>query len=222
YVPAIVRTCYCTYLLLYVPTVIILFADALPSHWDDMKGDLLQLFPLPPKSKESKEVKTELTKTGLTVSIISVERVQNPTLWQNYQLKKTQLEVKNKHTNNERMLFHGTAASSIDLINKQGFNRSYAGAHGAMFGNGSYFAVDPVYSQGYAQADAKGQKRMYLSRVLVGDFTKGKAGLITPPSKNTGSAADLYDSVSDDSSNPTMFVIFNDIQAYPEYLITFT
>ncbi|KAM6944682.1 protein mono-ADP-ribosyltransferase PARP14-like [Lycodopsis pacificus] len=197
--------------------------DALPSHWDDMKGNLLQLFALPPKSKEYKEVKTELSKTGLTVSIISVERVQNPTLWQSYQLMKTQLEVKNKHTKNERMLFHGTAASSIDLINKQGFNRSYAGAHGAMFGNGSYFAVDPSYSaQRYAQPDAKGEKRMYLSRVLVGDFTKGKAGLITPPSKNTGSAADLYDSVSDDSSNPTMFVIFNDIQAYPEYLITFT
>lgn len=43
---------------------------------------------------------------------------------------KKQLEVKNKHTNNERRLFHGTGATSIDLINKQGFNRSYAGAHG--------------------------------------------------------------------------------------------
>ncbi|XP_068559360.1 protein mono-ADP-ribosyltransferase PARP14-like [Cebidichthys violaceus] len=192
---------------------------ALPSHWDDMKGDLLQLFPLSAKSKEYKEVKTELKKTGLTANIVSVERVQNPTLWQSYQLMKRRLEVKNKHTKNERLLFHGTAATSIDLINKQGFNRSYAGAHGAMFGNGSYFAVDPLYSQGYAQADPNGQKRMYLSRVLVGDFTKGKPGLITPPSKNT---ADLYDSVSDDSSNPTMFVVFNDIQAYPEYLITFT
>ncbi|XP_054466481.1 protein mono-ADP-ribosyltransferase PARP14-like [Anoplopoma fimbria] len=196
---------------------------ALPSHWGDMKGDLLKLFPLDVKSKGYKEVETELTKTGLAANIISIERVQNTTLWQSYQLMKKQMEVKNKHTNNERMLFHGTAADSINLINKQGFNRSYAGIHGAMFGNGSYFAVDPVYSaQGYAKPDASGHKRVYLSRVLVGDFTKGKPGLITPPSKNSASAADLYDSVADQSGTPTMFVVFNDIQAYPEYLITFT
>lgn len=59
-----------------------------------------------------------------------IERVQNPTLWQSYQLMKKQLEKKNGHTNNERELFHGTAAASIDLINRQGFNRSYAGKHG--------------------------------------------------------------------------------------------
>ncbi|XP_074495688.1 protein mono-ADP-ribosyltransferase PARP14-like [Sebastes fasciatus] len=197
--------------------------SALPPHWDDLKGDLLKLFPLKVGSKEYKEVEAELTKTGLPAKIINIERVQNTTLWQSYQLLKKHLEVKNKHTKNERMLFHGTAATSVNLINTQGFNRSYAGAHGAMIGNGSYFAVDPVYSaRGYAKPDASGQKRMYLARVLVGDFTQGRGGLITPPSKNSGNAADLYDSVADNKANPTMFVVFNDIQAYPEYLITFT
>lgn len=196
---------------------------ALPSHWDDMKGDLLKLFPLTAGSKEYNDVESELTKNGLSANIISIERVQNTTLWQSYQLMKKQMEVKNKHTKNERKLFHGTGANSIDLINKQGFNRSYAGAHGAMIGNGSYFAVNPVYSaQGYAKPDGRGHKRMYLARVLVGDFTQGRSGLITPPSKNSRNAADLYDSVADNNANPTMFVVFNDIQAYPEYLITFT
>nr|XP_046242508.1 protein mono-ADP-ribosyltransferase PARP14-like isoform X2 [Scatophagus argus] len=195
---------------------------ALPKHWDDMKGDLLKLFPVAAGSKEYTEVEKELTKTGLTATIISIERVQNTTLWQSYQLMKKHLEVKNKHTNNERQLFHGTGANSIHLINKQGFNRSYAGAHGAMHGNGSYFAVDPVYSaQGYAKPDASGQKRMYLARVLVGDFTKGRSGIVTPPPKGSGNAADLYDSVVDHTTGPTMFIIFSDIQAYPEYLITF-
>ncbi|XP_032372441.1 protein mono-ADP-ribosyltransferase PARP14 isoform X1 [Etheostoma spectabile] len=195
----------------------------LPSNWEDMKGDLLKRVPLTLGSKEYNDVVTELTKTGLAAKIISIERVQNTTLWQSYQLMKKQMEVKNKHTNNERVLFHGTGASSIDLINKQGFNRSYAGAHGAMYGNGSYFAVDPVYSaQGYAKPDVKGHKRVYVARVLIGDFTQGRAGMITPPSKNSRNAADLYDSVADNQTNPTIFVVFNDIQAYPEYLITFT
>lgn len=93
----------------------------------------------------------------------------------------------------------------------------------AMYGNGSYFAVDPNYSaQGYAQPDGKGHKRMYLARVLVGEFTNGRRGMLTPPSKSSVNAADLYDSVVDNSANPTMFIIFSDIQAYPEYLITFT
>ncbi|XP_045890991.1 protein mono-ADP-ribosyltransferase PARP14-like [Micropterus dolomieu] len=197
---------------------------ALPPHWDDMKGDLLKLFPLTTGSQEYNDVETEVKKTGLAANIISIDRVQNTTLWQSYQLLKKQLEVKNQHTNNERRLFHGTGANSINLINNQGFNRSYAGTQvGAMYGNGSYFAEDPGYSaNGYATPDAKGHKRMYLARVLVGDFTEGKSGMITPPPKSSSNSADLYDSVVDQTPNPTMFVIFNDIQAYPEYLITFT
>uniref|UniRef100_UPI0037E75BC7 protein mono-ADP-ribosyltransferase PARP14-like n=1 Tax=Semicossyphus pulcher TaxID=241346 RepID=UPI0037E75BC7 len=196
---------------------------ALPSHWDDMKGNLLKLFPVTAGTKEFTDVETELTKTGLAANIISIERVQNTTLWQSYQLMKKQLEVKNQHQNNEKRLFHGTGANSIDLINTQGFNRSYAGAHAAVYGNGSYFAVDPCYSaRGYAKPDTQGHKRMYLARVLVGDYTRGSGGLAAPPPKNTGNAAALYDSVTDNPANPTMFIVFSDLHAYPEYLITFT
>uniref|UniRef100_A0A3P8NU03 Poly [ADP-ribose] polymerase n=1 Tax=Astatotilapia calliptera TaxID=8154 RepID=A0A3P8NU03_ASTCA len=194
----------------------------LPSCWEDMKDDLLKLFAVAPASNEYNDVEKELTKTGLNLNIISIERVQNPSLWQNYQIMKKQMEVKNKHTNNELLLFHGTTHTSIHLINKQGFNRSYAGKNAAMYGNGSYFAADPCYSAGnYATPNTNGHKRMYQARVLVGDYTQGQKGMITPPPKS-GSASDLYDSVTDDAANPTMFVVFNDIQAYPEYLITFT
>ncbi|XP_069576160.1 protein mono-ADP-ribosyltransferase PARP14-like [Brachyistius frenatus] len=196
---------------------------ALPSNWVDMKGDIVKLFPVTAGSQEYNDVQTEVTNTGLVANIIMIERVQNTTLWQSYQLMKKQLEVKNKHTNNERLLFHGTSPTAIDFINNQGFNRSHAGAHGVMYGNGSYFAVDPVYSaRNYARPDTNGHKRMYQAKVLVGDFTQGRQGLITPPSKNTGNAADLYDSVTDNATTPTMFVIFSDMQAYPEYLVTFT
>ncbi|XP_026198204.1 protein mono-ADP-ribosyltransferase PARP14-like isoform X2 [Anabas testudineus] len=197
--------------------------SALPSHWDDMKGDLLKRFPVASGSQEYNNVEKEFRRTGLNSNIISIERVQNVTLWQSYQLMKKEMEKKNKHKNNEKLLFHGTNSNAIDLIDKQGFNRGYAGTHAAAYGNGSYFAVDPIYSaRGYAKPDTNGHKPIYLSRVLVGDFTQGKSGMITPPSKNTGNAADLYDSVTDNPTKPTMFIVFNDIQAYPEYLITFT
>lgn len=59
-----------------------------------------------------------------------IERIQNKTLWQSYQLMKTQMEVKNKHKNNERQLFHGTDGDSVKFINQRGFDRGFAGTHG--------------------------------------------------------------------------------------------
>ncbi|CAN9512802.1 unnamed protein product [Ophioblennius macclurei] len=200
----------------------IVLKDALPSHWDDMKSDLVKLFPLTTGSKEFREVEQEVTKTGLVLNIISIQRIQNKTLWLSYQLLKKSMDQKNANTNNELLLFHGTKSTSVDLIYQKGFNRSYAGTHGAMYGNGSYFAVDPVYSaKNYAKPDTTGQRFMFQARVLVGEYTQGQRGLITPPHKS-GNVTDLYDSVTDNLASPTMFVVFNDIQAYPEYLITFT
>uniref|UniRef100_A0A8C1MH48 Poly [ADP-ribose] polymerase n=2 Tax=Cyprinus carpio TaxID=7962 RepID=A0A8C1MH48_CYPCA len=193
---------------------------SLPSHWEDMKGQSVVLVKLTAGSKEYAEVEKEFTSTGLS-SIITIERVQNSALWRNYMIKKEELEDKNKHTKNEKRLFHGTGPDKTDQINNHGFNRSFAGMHGAMYGKGTYFAVDPSYSaKGYSKPDAKGHKRIYLARVLVGDFTQGKKGLCTPP-KRSSEGVDLYDSVTDKTTNPSMFVIFNDVQAYPEYLITF-
>ncbi|KAK7120426.1 hypothetical protein R3I94_020427 [Phoxinus phoxinus] len=195
--------------------------SSLPSHWEDMKGNGVVLVKLTAGSTEYDEVEKEFRRTRLRSNIIEIERVQNSTLWRNYMIKKEELEDKNNHKNNEQRLFHGTGPDKTEQINHHGFNRSYAGMHGAMYGNGSYFAVDPSYSaQGYSKPDVNGHKRMYLARVLVGDFTQGKPGLPVPPAKSTNSA-DLYNSVTDSISNPTMFVIFNDVQAYPEYLITF-
>ncbi|XP_028840585.1 protein mono-ADP-ribosyltransferase PARP14-like [Denticeps clupeoides] len=194
----------------------------LPDDWDDMKGSIVIEVDVPAGSPEYSKVEREFRGTGLNNKITKIDRVQNGGLWKNYMIKKKQMEDKNKHTNNEKNLFHGTSHNSINLINHHGFNRSYAGVHGAMYGNGAYFAVDPAYSaRGYAKPDQTGLKRMYLAKVLVGDFTQGRAGLLAPPARSSGNSADLYDSVTDNSARPSMFVIFNDVQAYPEYVITF-
>lgn len=73
----------------------------------------------------------------------------------------------------------------------------------------------------YSKPDANGMKYMYRARVLTGVFCQGQGGMLTPPPKNPSNPTDLYDSVVDNVNNPSMFIIFNDIQAYPEYLITF-
>ncbi|KAI4893217.1 hypothetical protein NFI96_030863 [Prochilodus magdalenae] len=196
-------------------------SEPLPSHWEDMKGSFVKRVPVNPGSQEYTDVEKEFRRTGLNNQILNIERVQSETLWRSYMIQKKHLDEKNKHKNNERKLFHGTSSENIDKIDHRGFNRSYAGMHGAMYGNGAYFAVDPSYSaQGYSKPDRLGHKRMYLAKVLVGEYTTGKAGLLSPPAKSS-TATDLYDSVTDNQHNPSMFVIFHDVQAYPEYLITF-
>ena len=46
--------------------------------------------------------------------------------------------------------------------------------------------------------------------------------MVVAPPKNTSSDALPYDSVVDNTSNPSIFVVFYDADAYPEYLITYT
>ncbi|XP_042330729.1 protein mono-ADP-ribosyltransferase PARP14-like isoform X2 [Sceloporus undulatus] len=199
-------------------------AMTLPEEWEDMGQMRVKVVDLNPEMKEYLTVKQMFCQTCNSWTVEKIERIQNPYYWQAYQIKKQEMDAKNGHTNNERLLFHGTASTSLTLINNSGFNRSYAGMHAAVYGNGTYFAVDASYSAHdcYSKPDANGKKYMYLARVLVGEYCVGTQGLVVPKAKSATDPTNLYDSVTDNKKPPSMFVIFNDIQAYPEYLITFT
>ncbi|XP_011720412.2 protein mono-ADP-ribosyltransferase PARP15 isoform X3 [Macaca nemestrina] len=195
----------------------------LPEHWTDMNHQLFRMVQLDPGQPEYNTIKDKFSQTCSSYTIEKIERIQNAFLWQSYQVKKRQMDIKNDDTNNERLLFHGTDADSVTYVNQHGFNRSYAGKNAVFYGKGTYFAVDASYSANdtYSKPDSNGRKHMYVVRVLTGVFTKGHAGLVTPPPKNPHNPTDLFDSVTDNTQSPKLFVIFFDNQAYPEYFITF-
>ena len=85
-----------------------------------------------------------------------------------------------------------------------------------------YFARDALYSTQakYSPPDPSGDRYLYLARVLVGEYAVGRQGMITPPSKGSDET-NAYDSVVDNTSSPSIFVVFYDNQCYPDYLITF-
>ncbi|XP_073711243.1 poly(ADP-ribose) polymerase family member 14-related sequence 1 isoform X2 [Misgurnus anguillicaudatus] len=198
--------------------------ESIPQHWSPMNNtDLFKRFILQTTDPEYNDVLTRFRATCPNNNVLKIERIQNPGMWKNYQNNKSVMEVKNGHQNNEKRLFHGTSEQTINHINKSGFNRSYAGKNAAAFGNGTYFALNASYSANntYSVPNAQGQKHMYLCRVLTGDYTRGSSGMIVPPAKNT-TTADLYDTVVDNPAAPSIFVVFRDDNAYPEYLITFT
>ncbi|XP_036099522.1 protein mono-ADP-ribosyltransferase PARP15-like isoform X3 [Molossus molossus] len=197
--------------------------DNIPEYWADMNQQLFCVIQLQPGQSEYESVKHRFSQTCLSYRIEKIERIQNEFLWQTYQIKKKHMDMKNGHTNNEKILFHGTDADSVPHVNQHGFNRSYAGKNAVAHGKGTYFAVDAKYSADdtYSRPDSNGRKHIYVVRVLTGVYTLGHKGLITPPSKNPYNPTDLFDSVTDNIQHPKLFVVFFDNQAYPEYLITF-
>lgn len=195
----------------------------IPGHWSDMKQQRVCLVELQSGQQEYRKVADAFNQTCSQFKIEKIERIQNPSLWQHYQTKKKTMDHKNGQIQNEKWLFHGTDAGSLPHVNQHGFNRSYAGKNATAYGKGTYFAVQALYSANdtYSRPDANGKKHMYYVRVLTGLYTRGNNSLLVPPAKNPQNQLDLYDTVTDNVSAPSLFVVFYDYQAYPEYLITF-
>ena len=64
-----------------------------------------------------------------------------------------------------------------------------------------------------------GHRRRGEVSVVVGEFCAGKRDALTPDVRQ---GHQLYDSTVDSVSDPLIFVVYHDAQAYPEYLIKFT
>ena len=127
-----------------------------------------------------------------------------------------------QQTVNEKQLFHGTSPDAVEAICKRNFDWRLHGKNATKYGEGSYFAVNASYSHAYAKKNSSSDMFMFLAKVLVGFYTTGHSSYRTPPSKNPSDpASDLYDSCVDNQARPTIFVVFDTDQFYPEYIIQY-
>ena len=130
---------------------------------------------------------------------------------------------RNRQAVNEKNLFHGTTPDSVEAICKQNFDWRLHGRNASKYGEGSYFAVNASYSHSYAKRDGNMSQFIFLTKVLVGSYTQGHSSYRRPPPKQQSDpASDLYDSCVDNKSNPTIFVVFDTDQFYPEYIIQYS
>ncbi|NXD79375.1 PAR12 polymerase, partial [Halcyon senegalensis] len=120
---------------------------------------------------------------------------------------------------NERLLFHGTQTSFVEPICIHNFDWRICGSNGTNYGKGTYFARDASYSHGYCQTVAK-TNTMFVARVLVGDYVTGDSDYVRPPPKYDD-GLQFYDSCVDNKINPSIFVVFEKNQIYPEYIIEY-
>ena len=152
------------------------------------------------------------------VTITNIESVQNQRLYDNYWsarniLKKSIGEKKL----NERYLWHGTKQEeTMDKIMKEGFRKEFNAT--AAYGEGTYFAVNSGYSIGYA-SNNNGVYKMFQCKVICGESIGGRGSykLKSWPKKANEL---IYDSLVSNDGN--IYVIHDDVRAYPMFVITFT
>lgn len=196
-----------------------------PDYWDpqpqDKKVHIVEIKPSL-HAQEHKKV-SDLFHATCSSQIVKIERIQNEAVFEVYAVQQRKMDESGAHGSNEMLLFHGTAEVNCQAINHKGFNRSYSWQKNTLYGKGVYFAKDANYSARpqYSQPGPTSLRHMYLARVLVGEYTVGKKDIIVPPSKTQNDLTDTYDSVVDQMPSPEIFVVFHDLQCYPEYLITF-
>ena len=208
-----------------------------PNHWENMP-DAAKVYKIEVDSETKKNERDPVLASFLATlpsetRVYNIQRIQNLALWQSYIVKRRAVYHRetghfpsddSKESQQEvlakierKWMFHGCDADVVDKILQQGFNRSFCGKNATLYGKGVYFARDSAYSSAtvYAKPDAEGRQYILASRVIVGDYCKGKEDALTPDVRDQ-STQSLYDSTVDNVENPSVFVTYHDAQAYPE------
>ncbi|RDD38022.1 Poly [ADP-ribose] polymerase 14 [Trichoplax sp. H2] len=191
----------------------------IPRNWEyqnkhEIKDGYFQIVNVT-NQQEIDEISKLLGLRGFTVR--NLRRIQNWNLYRKYQTRKAEVTAAVKRykpgADVEKRLFHGTAASKVDVICKNGFDRDYSGTScGSKHGTGSYFGVKAEYSKRFGNA-------LLLVRVLTGIYVKSSVTDKPDLSMIPGSKGERAHSVVDHESSPSLYVISNDNSAYPEYII---
>ncbi|NWI33539.1 PAR12 polymerase, partial [Sula dactylatra] len=196
--------------------------QACPSHWDRsaLPDFGYKAVEISNTTSEYNQIKQLFLQTMKSYEVLRIQRIQNPSLWKVFQWQKEQMKRENGGKEvNEKLLFHGTKVSFMEAICIHNFDWRICGSNGTNYGKGSYFARDASYSHAYCQALVK-PNIMFVARVLVGNYVKGNAAYVRPPTKSADGLR-FYDSCVDDETNPSIFVVFEKYQIYPEYLIEY-
>jgi len=199
-----------------------------PSHWtkDRAPGKPLQDRVKLDRQKDLDEfskVEDMVRRSLSSVQILQIERIENRGLWRLYVAKQRDMKERGDLKHGEMQLFHGTDEKTVPKIINAAFNRSFCGKNATLYGKGVYFAREAEYSarDAYSRPNTKGEKHMFLCRVLVGVYTLGNNTMNVPPPRKDSDVDRPFDSTVDNEATPSIFVTYHDAQAYPEYLITF-
>uniref|UniRef100_A0A8C2MLU9 Poly (ADP-ribose) polymerase family, member 9 n=1 Tax=Cricetulus griseus TaxID=10029 RepID=A0A8C2MLU9_CRIGR len=176
-------------------------------QWTNKEGKLDEMekfhtylrYPVP-LTQELEDRKRQFEKCGLWV--VKVEQIQNNALMAAFLEKKKMMEERTPRGPGSQRLFQQVPYQFCNVVCKVGFHRLYSTPHGRY--------------QPHPQGCLHGQGKE-TSVYSCGEGSFGNNLIITPPPLSPG-ALDVHDSVVDNVSNPETVVVFNGMQALPQYL----
>jgi len=184
-----------------------------PSNWTTMSlnENPIQFITLSHSSQEYQDISNFFSSTlgKSSVAIYSIIRIQNLRLWYIFQ------ELQKLIPNGSRRLFHGTASPTHQkLIMYHGFYSSFC--PGGLIGDGVYFAVNARYSDQnpYVLKKTNHRRELFICQVLLGNSSQGGYS-VKSPAQGCHSVYRCNDNGND------QFCIFNNYQAYPEYIVQY-
>ena len=198
-----------------------------PADWDkSITG--YKLINVQVGSKEWQRV-VERIKQTVSHEIKSIERIQNPVLYEKYHFELSRYKKRFGEAKAEVLsLFHGTRETDPSLIyfGETGFDSCFANS--GMWGRGNYFAVNAYYSfNGYCYPSPQG-KQLMLAEVLVGIYEpRSRDNSIRRPSflpdnlQSGQTSSERYASIKGRTEGSDVFIVYDNGRAYPTYLITF-
>ncbi|CAF1167466.1 unnamed protein product [Rotaria sordida] len=199
----------------------------IPKKWGD-QTEGCKLVEIARNDPDFVRIENRMKETMASVKIDKIERVQNVRMWRHYAFRHLELKKELSHKPNlqiEMELFHGTRATLPSEIynGEYGFDMTFSTS--GMWGIGTYFAKNALYScSGYDYKLPNGKRQVFLAQVLTGDVydCKSDSNLRRPPKKNETKSGLRYNSVSGDTGGSKVYIIYENRVAYPTYLITFT
>eukprot|EP00549_Striatella_unipunctata_P001657 CAMPEP_0118695856 /NCGR_PEP_ID=MMETSP0800-20121206/13464_1 /TAXON_ID=210618 ORGANISM="Striatella unipunctata, Strain CCMP2910" /NCGR_SAMPLE_ID=MMETSP0800 /ASSEMBLY_ACC=CAM_ASM_000638 /LENGTH=310 /DNA_ID=CAMNT_0006594785 /DNA_START=239 /DNA_END=1168 /DNA_ORIENTATION=+ len=161
-------------------------------------------------------------------------RIQNSRLWAYYLFHKDERLSRNEVDPNEQYVWHGTSHTDPAVIYNDrldGFMMQTASR--GFWGPGTYFAANAEYSKSFsfrpknleANADRPqgndDEHEMLLTKLLVGReiYLPMTSGLSAPPVDH--STGQRYNTVVGTTGESTVFVVYENGRAYPNFLIRF-
>ena len=199
-----------------------------PDEWEPDNNTFVIIKNVSRTSQEFERVQTRMHETMPDVIIEKLERIQNQWLWEKYAQHRTRIHKKNQGGINEKDLFHGTSETRPSLIynGEEGFDMRFS--NGGMWGEGNYFGVDASYSHHFAYRVSGEKHQMFLARVITGKrcYCEPDSSLRMPPIKQSWNmyrkfAGERCDSVTGTTRGSQVFIVYDNLKAYPLYLITY-
>ncbi|CDW86806.1 poly adp-ribose polymerase member 14-like protein [Stylonychia lemnae] len=197
-----------------------------PDHWeqfDKMIDQYLLVLDVQQGTNAWNVIYNQFRQTMPNAQILKIQRIQNKKLWRTFTIHQEDITDKHGKQANQFMLYHGTRATPPIAIydSEEGFNMLYSS--GGMWGQACYFAEKASYSHnGYKHPVGDGTFQMFYARVTVGEFKKlDPLNTLKMPPPMESKPKLLYDSVQGETNGSSVYMIYQNKKAYPEYLITY-